>query len=202
MLPLPVGGGERRRPLRKHLEDRAVVGRGRQRVAQCDHLRLEVQEQPVGGLAALGGVRGRRVEGREHGDGVDIGHGLGWQRGRVGEPVPVGVDEAGQGLEPGHAEPQRAGHPQGAMQRGVVVETVEEPSPAVGEVDCGLDVVEHLEPRREAGLHGKLPEHPLRERVQRGDGGIVEPGECGPAVLGAGRPTGDGFAERFADALA
>jgi hypothetical protein len=51
---------------------------------------------------------------------------------------------------------------------------VDEDGPLLFERDAGLDLVENLDRRREAGLERMLAEDPLREGVQRRYGGVVD----------------------------
>ena len=73
--------------------------------------------------------------------------------------------EAGVGVE---REQQRA------LERRVVEQEIDEARPAILERHLRPDVVEHLDPGREAGLDRVLAEEPLRERVQGGHRGGVE----------------------------
>ena len=92
----------------------------------------------------------------------------------LGHEVPVGV--AGEGQRAQHREGgvgvEREEH--GALERGVVEQLVDEAGPALLERELRRDVVEHLDARRQAGLHRVLGEDALRERVERGHRGGVE----------------------------
>ena len=99
------------------------------------------------------------------------------------ETVPVLVEPHGQSpdvLQPHsqHLEPQQRG-----THLGLVEEPVEEVPPADVELDLGADVVEHLDARRQPGLHRVLGQDPLGEGVQRAHRGAVELEKRGPGPL-------------------
>ena len=92
----------------------------------------------------------------------------------LGHEVPVGV--AGQGQRAQHRERGVGveGEEDGAFERGVVEQLVDEAGPALLERELRRDVVEHLDTRRQAGLHRVLGQDALGERVEGGHRGGVE----------------------------
>ena len=151
-------------------------------VAQrCEHVLLPVagRRRRAGDLGGPTGEVGRperRQRGRGRGDprldevpvGLEVLHDA-QQPAQDLEPLPVAeLDEAGGG----EAGPD--------LVVGVVEQAVEQVVPPLVEGELALQLVEHGEPRRQAGLDGELEQDPPGERVQRADGGAVELVEGGP----------------------
>ena len=140
----------------------AVVGRHRDR--------------GQGGDAGEQGIAGRRPRGRDEVDAVL-------------DEVPVVLevgDDAPQPVRAVEAPPRDQLHELGGRQAGhdlacgVVEELVEEVLEALLDGELALQVVEHGEPRRQAGFDRQLEQDAAGEGVERADGGVVEGVEGGP----------------------
>ena len=90
------------------------------------------------------------------------------------DEVPVLVERHRQRAERRGLHARGEEQEQRSLEVRVGEQLVAERGPATVELDAGADLVEHLDPRREAGLDGVLREDPLGERVQGADGGAVE----------------------------
>ena len=117
------------------------------------------------------------------------------------------LDEVPVVLEVDGHQPHPAVHPEAvvlaqldeAHRRGVVEQGDEEVVEALAERDGALHLVEHVEARRQRGLHRELRQQPAGEGVQRAHGCVVEVGERGVGQVGCGvisrvdglRPPGD-----------
>ena len=101
------------------------------------------------------------------------------------EQVPVVGEGARHGTQ--IVQPHPAGHrkQQGRGDARVVEQLGAQRDPAVVEGDPGGDLIEHLDQRREAGLHRMLAEDALREGVQGADRGCVEVVQRFGRTLGA-----------------
>ena len=104
------------------------------------------------------------------------------------DEVPVGLEVGGHLAQAtGDAElaPAEQLHELGGTQvgrdlpLGVVEHAVEEVLPPLVERQLALELVEHGEARRQAGLDGELEQQAAGERVERADRGVVEPVEGG-----------------------
>jgi hypothetical protein len=100
-----------------------------------------------------------------------------------GDEVPVLVEPDGDPSEPlAQAEPVelqqldqlRPAVDRTGRRRRVAEEAFEQIGPAVLVGEVALELVEHAEPRRQAGGDGELVEDPARERVERADRRMVE----------------------------
>ena len=172
----------------EHLEHVEVVGaRGGELLAEVREL-VDRREELVGGVDALGAQLGEASDLAEDlGDAVGDRRRLGALLGHeVFDEVPRPLEGQGQraqlaGVDVGGVEQEDR-----ALEIGIVEELVEDARPPTVERHRGRHLVEHLHPRRQLGLDGVLRQQPLRERVQRADGGAVELRQRGPAEVGLG----------------
>jgi hypothetical protein len=114
------------------------------------------------------------------------------------EQVPVVGERARHRVQVVQLHPGGHGQQQRRGELGVVEQFGAQRDPPVVERHPGADLVEHLDQRRQAGLHRVLAEDALGERVQRADRRRVEVVQCllGPACLvGAWLGRGELFLE-------
>ena len=110
------------------------------------------------------------------------------------DEVPVGLEVLDHPAQPARAaelppldELHELGRPQPRrdLAVGVVEQLVEQVLPALVERELALQLVEHGEARRQAGLDGELEQDAAGERVQRADRGVVEAVEGGLTRVGS-----------------
>jgi hypothetical protein len=110
----------------------------------------------------------------------------------IGDEVPVVLEGTGEGVDGVGAHATSEQQQDGPLEVAVGQQLLAKGAPPPLVLDAGADLVEHLDPRREAGLDRVLAEDPLGERVQRSDRRRVELVERRPAapsdvgVAGAG----------------
>ena len=110
------------------------------------------------------------------------------------DEVPVGLevlDHPAQAARPAERPPAGKLHQLGGPQTrhhlavGVVEQLVEQVLPALVERQLALQLVEHVEARRQPGLDRELEQDAAGEGVERADRGMVEAVERGGAQRGS-----------------
>ena len=95
----------------------------------------------------------------------------GWQQ------VPVGVERLDDLVQVSGFQAERQPHPPGRCQAGIGKPIIQPRPPPPVARDARADRVGDLEGRGKPGFQGPVREQPGREAVQRGDRGVIKPGQ-------------------------